>query len=72
MSIHEANRMRRLPLYLFTIIDSLKEEAKAKGIDIIDLGMGNPDQPTPKHVVNELCKQAKITENQILRQKYYR
>ena len=64
MSIHEANRMRRLPLYLFTIIDSLKEEAKAKGIDIIDLGMGNPDQPTPKHVVNELCKQAKITENQ--------
>jgi len=64
VTIHEANRMRRLPLYLFTIIDSLKEEAKAQGIDIIDLGMGNPDQPTPKHIVDELCKQAKISDNQ--------
>lgn len=64
MPIHEANRMRRLPLYLFTIIDSLKEEAKAQGVDVIDLGMGNPDQPTPKHIVEELCKQARITDNQ--------
>jgi len=64
MPIHEADRMRRLPLYLFTIIDKLKEEASAKGLDVIDLGMGNPDMPTPKHIVNELCKQAKVTENQ--------
>ena len=64
MSIHEANRMRRLPLYLFTIIDGLKAKAKARGVDVIDLGMGNPDLPTPKHIVDELCKQAHITENQ--------
>ncbi len=62
--MHEANRMKRLPLYLFTIIDQLKEEAKRKGIDIVDLGMGNPDQPTPKHIVDELCKQARLPENQ--------
>jgi len=61
--MHEANRMKRLPLYLFTIIDHLKEEARQKGIDIIDLGMGNPDQPTPKHIVEELCKEAKLPEN---------
>lgn len=64
MSIHEANRLRRLPLYLFTIIDSLKEKAGAEGIDVVDLGMGNPDMPTPKHIVDELCKQARVTENQ--------
>jgi len=64
MSIHEANRMRRLPLYLFTIIDDLKAKAKARGVDVIDLGMGNPDLPTPKHIVDELCKQVHITENQ--------
>ncbi|MBN1404981.1 MAG: aminotransferase class I/II-fold pyridoxal phosphate-dependent enzyme [Candidatus Omnitrophica bacterium] len=56
--------MRRLPLYLFTILDNLKEEARARGLEIVDLGMGSPDQPTPKHVVEELCKQARITENQ--------
>ncbi len=61
--MHEANRMKRLPLYLFTIIDRLKEEAKLKGIDIVDLGMGNPDQPTPKHIIDELCRQAKYPEN---------
>ena len=61
--MQEANRMKRLPLYLFTIIDHLKEEAKQKGIDIIDLGMGNPDQPTPKHIVDELCTQARRPEN---------
>lgn len=61
--MHEANRMKRLPLYLFTIIDHLKEEAKEKGIDIVDLGMGNPDQPTPKHIVDELCKQAQDPVN---------
>ncbi|MBU3934257.1 MAG: LL-diaminopimelate aminotransferase [Candidatus Omnitrophica bacterium] len=61
--MHEANRMKRLPLYLFTIIDHLKDEARQKGIDIVDLGMGNPDQPTPRHVVDELCKQARRPEN---------
>jgi len=61
--MEEANRMKRLPLYLFTIIDNLKREARERGMDIIDLGMGNPDHPTPKHIVDELCKRAKCTEN---------
>ncbi len=61
--MQEANRMKRLPLYLFTIIDNLKYEAQKEGKKIIDLGMGNPDQPTPKHVIDELCRQAKKTEN---------
>lgn len=61
--MHEANRLKRLPLYLFTIIDELKEKAKSMGIDVIDLGMGNPDLPSPKHVVDELCKQAKDAAN---------
>ena len=60
---HEANRMKRLPLYLFTILDELKAQAKAKGIDVIDLGMGNPDLPPPKHVVEELVRQARKPEN---------
>ena len=61
--MEEANRMKRLPFYLFTIIDDLKREAKARGLDIIDLGMGNPDKPTPKHIVDELCKKARDPEN---------
>jgi len=61
--MNEANRMKRLPMYLFTIIDDLKKYAMEKGLDIIDLGMGNPDQPTPKHIVDELCLRAKETEN---------
>jgi alanine-synthesizing transaminase len=59
----EANRMKRLPLYLFTILDDLKAQAKAGGIDVIDLGMGNPDMPSPPHVVDELCKQARKMDN---------
>ncbi|MBU0683976.1 MAG: LL-diaminopimelate aminotransferase [Candidatus Omnitrophota bacterium] len=61
--MEEANRMKRLPRYLFTIIDDLKKEAMVRGMEIIDLGMGNPDQPTPAHIVNELCKRAKDSEN---------
>ena len=59
----EANRLKRLPLYLFTILDELKAQAKARGIDVIDLGMGNPDLPPPAHVVEELIKQARKPEN---------
>lgn len=62
--IHEANRMKRLGLYLFTVLDDLKAKAREQGMDIIDLGMGNPDLPTPPHVVEELCKAAKLVENQ--------
>ncbi len=61
--LQEAYRLRRLPLYLFTIMDELKRKACEKGIDVIDLGMGNPDLPAPPHVVDELCKQARVPEN---------
>ena len=61
--MREANRLKRLPLYLFTIIDNLKDKAMSRGMDVIDLGMGNPDQPTPKHVVKELCARARSREN---------
>ena len=60
---HEANRLKRLPLYLFTILDELKAQARSRGIDVIDLGMGNPDLPPPAHVVSELIAQAKKPEN---------
>ena len=63
MKIQEANRMKRLPMYLFTIIDDLKREASKRGLDIIDLGMGNPDKPTPRHIIDELCKRARDPEN---------
>ena len=60
---HEANRLKRLPLYLFTILDELKVQATARGVDVIDLGMGNPDLPPPKHVVEELAKRVRDPDN---------
>ena len=51
-------RINRLPTYVFKITDALKREARAKGEDIIDFGMGNPDQPTPKHIVDKLVETA--------------
>lgn len=62
--MEEAERIKRIPLYLFTIMDKLKLEAISKGNDVIDLGMGNPDLPTPKHIVDELCLAAQKLENQ--------
>jgi alanine-synthesizing transaminase len=47
-------RIRRLPPYIFSTIDQLKQEVRAKGHDIFDFGMGNPDQPTPPHIVEAL------------------
>ena len=59
----EADRLKRLPLYLFTILDDLKAQARQRGIDVVDLGMGNPDLPPPKHVVEDLCRQIKDPAN---------
>ncbi len=50
-----SDRITRLPPYLFTRINQLKKEAFAKKLDVIDLGMGNPDQPTPAQVVERLA-----------------
>ena len=55
----EANRLKRLPLYLFTILDELKVQAIQEGKAVIDLGMGNPDLPPPKHVMEEMARRAK-------------
>ena len=49
-------RIKRLPPYIFSITDDLKREARANGEDIIDFGMGNPDQPTPEHIVKKLVE----------------
>jgi len=54
-----SDRLNRLPPYLFTRITQLKKEAYAKKLDVIDLGMGNPDQPTPALIVDRLCDTVK-------------
>ena len=51
-------RIKRLPPYVFNIVNDLKARARARGEDIIDFGMGNPDQPTPKHIVDKLVEVA--------------
>jgi len=57
--MHEFRRIQRLPPYTFNIIDALKMEARRAGEDIIDMGMGNPDIPTPKPIVNKLIEAVK-------------
>ncbi|MEQ8798618.1 MAG: alanine transaminase [Salinisphaeraceae bacterium] len=49
-------RIERLPPYVFSIVNDLKKAARARGEDIIDLGMGNPDQPTPQHIVDKMVE----------------
>jgi alanine-synthesizing transaminase len=50
----EFDRIKRLPPYVFAEVNRLKAELRAKGKDIIDFGMGNPDMPTPKHIREKL------------------
>src|SRR3990172_6874353 len=52
----EFHRIKRLPPYVFNIVTDLKVAARKRGEDIIDFGMGNPDQPTPKHIVDKLIE----------------
>lgn len=54
----EFQRIKRLPPYVFNIVNELKAKARARGEDIIDFGMGNPDQPTPGHIVAKLVEAA--------------
>ncbi|HEY9052773.1 MAG TPA: alanine transaminase [Gammaproteobacteria bacterium] len=54
----EFQRIKRLPPYVFNIVNQLKASARARGEDIIDFGMGNPDQPTPQHIVDKLVEAA--------------
>jgi alanine-synthesizing transaminase len=56
--MEEFHRIQRLPPYIFSITDALKKEARARGEDIVDFGMGNPDQATPSHIVDKLIETA--------------
>ena len=53
---HEFYRIRRLPPYVFAEVNAMKARARAAGKDIIDFGMGNPDTPTPRHIVDKMTE----------------
>lgn len=55
----EFHRIKRLPPYVFAEVNAMKARARASGDDIIDFGMGNPDQPTPDHIVDKLVEAAR-------------
>jgi alanine-synthesizing transaminase len=61
--MHEFNRIKRLPPYVFSIVNALKIEARRQGKDIIDLGMGNPDGVPAKHIVDKLVESARNPKN---------
>ncbi len=61
--MEEFKRIKRLPPYVFAIVNDLKVKARARGEDIIDFGMGNPDLPTPVHIVEKLCEAARNARN---------
>ena len=61
--MEEFRRIKRLPPYVFSIVNELKVKARAQGDDIIDFGMGNPDLPTPPHIVEKLCEAVKNPRN---------
>jgi LL-diaminopimelate aminotransferase len=56
MRIEKSNRLKALPPYLFKELDRKKAEVKARGVDVIDLGVGDPDMPTPPHIIAALQK----------------
>lgn len=56
VSIKPADRVKDLPPYLFATIDKMKQDALTKGVDLIDLSIGDPDIPTPKHIVQRMKK----------------
>jgi alanine-synthesizing transaminase len=57
--IPEFPRIKRLPPYVFEEVNRLKARLRGQGVDIIDFGMGNPDMPTPKHIVDKLVETAR-------------
>lgn len=54
-----SKRLHRLPPYMFGKLKQLTHERRRQGIDVIDLGMGNPNEPTPKHIIDKLCEAAR-------------
>ena len=63
MDFSDFPRITRLPYYVFNIVNELKMKTRREGEDIIDLGMGNPDQPTPHHIVDKLIEAAQNGKN---------
>jgi alanine-synthesizing transaminase len=61
--MEEFRRMERLPPYMFKVVDKLKIDLRHQGVDIVDLGMGNPDIPTPRHIVEKLIEAAEKPQN---------
>jgi len=55
----EFHRIRRLPPYVFEQVNRIKARLRSEGVDIIDFGMGNPDMPTPQHIVDKLIETAR-------------
>ncbi len=63
MNIEFSDRLKQLPPYLFAEIDKAKRQAKSEGRDIIDLGIGDPDSPTPQFIIDALTKAAQDGDN---------
>ncbi|MDR0550005.1 MAG: LL-diaminopimelate aminotransferase [Deltaproteobacteria bacterium] len=63
MPIEFAERLKALPPYLFKELDRIRDEVKAKGVDVIDLGVGDPDRPTPPHIIQALNEAAADSKN---------
>ncbi|MCX8069728.1 MAG: LL-diaminopimelate aminotransferase [Thermodesulfovibrionales bacterium] len=63
IEVRLADRVRNLPPYLFAAIDKMKQEALSRGVDLIDLSIGDPDIPTPKHIVDALNTAAQKPEH---------
>ena len=63
MDIKRSNRLASLPPYLFKEIDRQKEEVRQRGVDVIDLGVGDPDLPTPIHIIEALNQAALNPQN---------
>ncbi len=63
LNIAQCSRMYRLPPYVFAQVNALKMERRRAGDDIIDLGMGNPDLPAPKHIIDKLVEAARKSHN---------
>jgi alanine-synthesizing transaminase len=57
------HRVSRLPPYVFAVINELKQDARCRGEDIVDLGMGNPDIPTPRHIIQKLIEACRNPRN---------
>ncbi len=62
-NVKEFSRIKRLPPYVFNSVNELKVDARRRGEDILDFGMGNPDLPTPPRIVEKLCEAARKPQN---------